>query len=135
MKSRLFPAAILLLFVCAAASASVTVTADDGAALRVDSAKLAKLTESALARAGAQAADVSIAIGAPEVVVYSGKVPDVTHVFEIVRVRFTIRGAKGVVESEPLMLDVGHDSTLDARFVAIHQLAALNASRAATLRR
>ena len=51
MKSGLVIFAVLLL--ASAAFAGVTVTADDGAVQRVDVAKLARLTESAMRHAGA----------------------------------------------------------------------------------
>lgn len=156
VKIVLISGAVFLL-IAAAVAASVVVTTDDGATMRIDPAKFARMTESAIHRTAPHAAlNVSIVIGAPEVwqsstgIVTGRPLPadavPPPHIaftergdlktFEIVRATYTISNAKGVVlDIVPLVLETGHDSTLTDRLTAMHLAADAIASRVAALGR
>jgi len=144
--------ATLCLLLTAAASAGVVVVADDGAALRIDAAKLAGMADAAIRHAAPRAAafTVTIAIDAPRVWVGSLAILDNTplpasavppstrrvggrgtlQTSETVSVTYTITDPSGVVrESAPMVLGVGHGSTLEARLTAMRRTADFIAGR------
>jgi hypothetical protein len=143
---------ISCLLIASAAMAGVVVTADAGAALRVDAAKLAGITEGAIRRAAPRAAafTVSLSIEAPRVWVGANGIGDnaplpenavppsrrtfggrgALQTSETVRVTYTITDPGGVVrESGPMVLEVGHGSTLEARLRAMRRTADALAER------
>lgn len=129
-------------------------TVEDGAKSRVDGPKLAKMIDSAVHRAAPGAGvSVSVIVGAPEV--WRGAhalIPGRPYLgdaaaadtppnpqnrvmtFEIVRARYTITGADGaMLESVPLVFDVGHGDTLESRLQAMRLTADYVALRVADL--
>ena len=154
MKHR-FVSGTISLFMAAVAYGGVTVTVEDGAKTRVDGPKLAKITESAIKRAAPKAAvNVSIVVSPPEVwrsphplrpgmpypaeAVPPSEPPSAPDhqllVFETVRARYTITDANGaMIESVPLVFDVGHGETLQSRLLVMHTTADYIAARVADL--
>lgn len=147
---------VLLLLITTTAGAAVSVTAQEGTKLRLDAAKFARITDSAIRRAAPKTElDVSIVVSPPEVwmsahpiragvplppeaLLMPGPSPRAVRgsVFELVRLRYTIRDAKGrMIESVPLVFDVGHASTLEAQLGAMHRTADVIAARVADLSR
>ncbi|MEK6375605.1 MAG: hypothetical protein AABO58_23245 [Acidobacteriota bacterium] len=143
---------IICLLITAAASAGVVVVADDGAALRIDAAKLAGMTDAAIRHAAPRAAGftVSIAIEAPRVWLGSHGINDRTplpanavppstrrtggrgalQTSETLSVTYTITDPSGVVrESVPMVLAVAHGSTLESRLTAMRRTADAIAAR------
>ena len=131
------------LLVAAAATAGVVVVADDGAALRIDAAKLAGLTDAAIRHAAPRAGafTVAISIEAPRVWVGTHYISDnqplpanvvppssagwvnnrgVRETSETVRVTYTITDPSGAVrESGPMVLGLIHGGTLESRLTAM----------------
>jgi len=155
---RVLVSVVVSLLIATAAAAGVVVAADAGAALRIDAAKLANLTEAAIRHAAPRAAGftVSIAIDAPRVwlgshaLLDNGPLPATAvppstrrnggrgalQTSETVSFTYTITDANGVVrESVPMVLGVGHGSTLEARLAAMRRTADYIASRVAALSR
>jgi len=158
MRVRALITGVLFLLVAGSALAAVKVTAEDGAKLRVDAAKFAKITDKAIRSAAPKSAvNISIVIGKPEVWLSTHPIrvgqplpPDVVPpkddgwrpergkmtVFETVRARYTIIDASGaMIESEALVFDVGHGNTLEAQLRAMRTTAAYIASRVAEVTR
>ena len=157
MKVRVVLVSGIISFLLAAASfGGVTVTAEDGAKLRVDPAKFAKITENAIRRAAPDSTlNVAIVVSSPEVwlsprPLMSGRpypadaVPPGAEVprdpqsrllvFETVRARYTITGADGaMIESVPLVFDVGHGTTLEGQLKTMRATADYIAWRVAEL--
>jgi len=125
---------ILCLLVAAAATAGVVVVADDGAALRIDAAKLAGMTDAAIRQTAPRAAafTVTIAIEAPRVRVTSPSVSfrGVRETSESVRVTYTITDPSGAVrESAQMVLGLMHGGTLESRLAAMRKTADVIAGR------
>jgi len=141
MRARVLVVSFLVAFLLAGASfAGVTVTAEDGAKLRIDAAKFVKITESAIRRAAPNAAvNVSIVIGPPEVSTrtFRGSMGrGNSDVVERLRARYTITDANGVMlETRPFLFHLGHGGTLDYQLGEIRDTADYIAWRAAALTR
>jgi hypothetical protein len=123
---------ILCLLVAAAASAGVVVVADEGAALRIDAAKLAGLTEAAIRHVAPRAAafTVTIAIDAPQVTLTWARSRGAQGTWETVSGTYTITDPSGVVrESAPIVLPISHSSTLESRLLTMRLTAEAIAAR------
>lgn len=149
--------ALVSLLIAAAATAGVVVSADDGAALRIDAAKLAAMTDAAIRKAAPRAGafSVTIAIEAPRVwvaargIIDSRPLPatavppssagwrterDAQVTSESVMVTYTITDPSGqALESDRFVLGLMHGGTLQSRLTAMRRTADALAARVRAL--
>jgi hypothetical protein len=139
MRARILLPSILLLFLCSAAFAGVTIRAEDGANDRIDTVKLTKLTETAIRRAVRNTnLNVSIVFSAPEVKVINrrGGLSRPAEIAEFARARYTITDANGnMLETVPWMFPLEHAGTLDRYHKELWKTAEYIAGRVAALTR